>query len=678
MISVFLKHFIFNRLFLIFILGLAPSIMHTRFADIFAATSMEEEEGIPMVGSRGVSLTTAELMAQEEALMTRELQEPQEAKKVLRADRDNLPLNPHSPLVSHIGSTEEEEKDSLVLTRAMSGPHKTGIIFTGSTLAEAGAFPPDSMGAVGPTQYIVAINGRIKSFNKTTGAHDGVLNVSANTFFQTVRNNVRTSDPRIRYDRLSQRWFVIIINVAFPNRILIAASTGPIITTATSWKFFYLEHSAIEPAGDTTALADYPTLGIDAHALYIGTNNFALNSSGGEQFTGSAGYVIRKSSLLGSGPVIAFAFRNLLSLTTGQGLYTPQGVDNFDVNPTYGYFIGVDGTQAGLLVLRRVSNPGQTPTISGNINVTVPATRNPIKVPHLGNTNGTSGYLDALDDRLLAAHIRHNHVYTAHTVSVDNNGISSTSITPTRNGCRWYDIDLTPANPLLYQVGTLYTPTTTNTTDQRHYWMPSVMTSGQGHMVLGCSTAGINEFANAAFASRLTSTPLGTLNPAALYTTSNSAYNPPQNPGGSGGRRWGDYSYTSLDPADNMTLWTIQEFTNATNSWGVSVAQIMAPPPATPVSVSPAIIPKGQPSITITITGNSVNGSGFYDAGSSFSRRLSARLTGNITVNCVTYENPTTVSLNISTVSASTGPQSVTIVNPDGQQATGVNLITVI
>ena len=55
-----------------------------------------------------------------------------------------------------------------------------------ATLADTGAFPPDSMGAVGPTQFILAVNGRIRSFNKQTGVADGVLNADMDIFFQSV------------------------------------------------------------------------------------------------------------------------------------------------------------------------------------------------------------------------------------------------------------------------------------------------------------------------------------------------------------------------------------------------------------------------------------------------------------------------------------------------------------
>jgi hypothetical protein len=141
-----------------------------------------------------------------------------------------------------------------------------------------------------------------------------------------------------------------------------------------------------------------------------------------------------------------------------------------------------------------------------------------------------------------------------------------------------------------------------------------------------------------------------------------------------GARRWGDYSFVSLDPNDDMTMWGVHGFSDATNSYGVRVAQIKAPPPATPTSANPSTIFLGAPSTLITITGTSVNGSGFFDPGAGFLNHISATVTGGITVNSTTYVNPTTVTIDVNTVSATSGPYSVTIINPDGQSATGNNL----
>ena len=159
-----------------------------------------------------------------------------------------------------------------------------------------------------------------------------------------------TSDPRIRYDRLSGRWFIIMIDVpgqrgTQPNRVMIAMSDSNTITGGTVWTFFQFQHDLVSPAGDTGDFADYPTLGIDANALYIGVNVFA--TTGSESFVNTTVFVVRKSSLLSGGPIVVTAFRGLITghrPVNRSGPYTPQGVDNYDPAATEGYIIGIDIT----------------------------------------------------------------------------------------------------------------------------------------------------------------------------------------------------------------------------------------------------------------------------------------------------------------------------------------------
>jgi hypothetical protein len=126
------------------------------------------------------------------------------------------------------------------------------------------------------------------------------------------------------------------------------------------------------------------------------------------------------------------------------------------------------------------------------------------------------------------------------------------------------------------------------------------MVSGQGHAAVGFSSSGAAAYADAATVGRLAGDTLGTMQTPVTYTASTFAYNPASDPGGGGGRRWGDYSYTSLDPCDDMTMWTIQEFTNATNSYGVRAVELIAPPPATPSTASPAVVRRSA-AVTVTI-----------------------------------------------------------------------------
>jgi len=82
--------------------------------------------------------------------------------------------------------------------------------------------------------------------NKSTGSADGVLNTGTDNSFSSVMTppilNHLTSDPRVRYDRLSGRWFIIIIDVpgftgGLPNRFLLAVSDSSTITMDTVWTY---------------------------------------------------------------------------------------------------------------------------------------------------------------------------------------------------------------------------------------------------------------------------------------------------------------------------------------------------------------------------------------------------------------------------------------------------------
>lgn len=646
--------------------------------------------GVPWIGEAGVSETTADIMTRELALRARSRSgkrvEREPEPEPIRPNRENLPQNPQAlpgaqwpPIEDQPRDEEAERQKELFRDSLVSGAAPTAFLpsltFTAATLADTGSFPPDTMGAVGPTQFLVALNGRIRVFNKTSGAQ-GDLNADMDSFFNSVRGGELTTDPRVVYDRLSGRWFLLIINVAASNnRILLAVSNGATINSATVWTFYYFNQNQVSPAGDNGCFADYPSLGVDANALYVGTNQFCNRA-----FTNTTAYVIRKSSVTGGGQIVVCAFRNLIDSaggSLGSGIFSPHGVSNTDPDATEGYFIGTDATSFGRLAMRRVANPGGLPVLSANISVNVLATATPITVRHKGNINGVNGRLDAIDDRLLSAQFRNGSIWAAHNIAVNNLGFPD--VPRTRNAVRWYEIaDVATAGPRLVQAGTIFAPTDTNTEDERNYWIPSLAVSGQGHMLLGFNTAGTNEYINAAIAGRLATDVPGTLQTPQLLTASPGPYNPSSNSGNQQGRRrWGDYSFTSLDPCDDMTMWTIQEFCDAANSYGLRVAKIPAPPPATPAAASPPAVVAGQASVNVTITGLAVNGAGFYDPGEGAGCRLRASVTGGVIVNSLQYINPTTVMLNLSTVNAGAGPKTILITNPDGQAATGSNILTV-
>ncbi len=449
------------------------------FAEI---TSPQQEPDIIKISSLPtIEISTSQLMSHWYRIIPQDLKKRNIGLGLHEPDRKNLPQNPGAKDLSQWPPALNKSELDIDQTFA---PQTVALNFTAATFNDALAFPPDVMGAVGPSQFIVFINGRLRSFDKTTGLPDGVLDIDPDVFFNSITtppgNNqiTYTTDPNIRYDRLSQRWFLTIVDVtlntstnsiARANRLLFAISDGPTITSSTIWRFIYYQNN--------TDFDDYPSLGIDADAIYIGTNRFTIAGS----FVNTRGYVLNKASFI-SGTPAGTIFDNLLISNVGP--FSPRGVDNPDPLNTgstaVGYFIGVDNATFSTLMLRRITNPGgASPTISTNISLSVNTTRNPIKVRHSGNTGGTNGYLDALDDRLFAATIKNGNLWTAHNIGVRNNGVSNT-VSNSRNAARWYEIQNLNTTPSVRQSGTLYDNSGTATDlNQRNYWIPTIAISGQ-------------------------------------------------------------------------------------------------------------------------------------------------------------------------------------------------------
>jgi hypothetical protein len=156
--------------------------------------------------------------------------------------------------------------------------------------------------------------------------------------------------------------------------------------------------------------------------------------------------------------------------------------------------------------------------------------------------------------------------------------------------------------------------------------------------------------------------------------------------------RWGNQSATVLDPSDDMTMWTVQEFTAVANTvgssnaqWGIQVAKILAPFPSTPMSAYPSAIGIGSDA-AVTITGAvGTPATGFFEPkpGRGTTGHLTASFTpdagatGSVLLLSASVIDPQNVRLHVSTTGAE-GKFFVTITNPDGQSATSAAPILIV
>lgn len=634
-------------------------------------------------GVRGTSVSTISKTVSSVAAMQEKFSITRRPKEKFEGNyRPHKQANPAAPAVSSFGVSSSRPATPAGIT-ATQTIHSN---FLATSIGDGLGFsPPDCIGDLSTAnQLMIAVNGRLKVFNVPTvteaaavttqsssniSLSNPVLNLDIDAFFSNSSLGLKDfSDPHVRFDRLSGRWFLCIIDITNPvkNYLVIAVSNSTVLTPTSTFSIYYLQSATGNPANNN--FFDYPTLGVDANALYIGGNTF---DTAGPAFRGSPIYIVNKASLLSGGPAVFSAFQygigsGKTGSTPATGIYTPQGVHNDDPAATEGYLIGTDNAAFSNLIIKRVINPGGTPSLSADINLTVPTTEFPQSQPASGSTGG----LDATDDRLFAAMLMKNKItgitslWTAHNIEVSISGVASA--TGNRNGSRWYEIRNLITTPTLQQSGTLFNNVVSS---PRGFWMPSIAMSGQGHALLGSSVAASNRKVQVAIAGRYANDAAGTLQPYDSVTKTTSSY------GTTGGKdRWGDFSQTIVDPKDNMTMWTFQEYCNSLNSWGLRAIQIKAPAPASnPVATATANNFCGS-NIAVTITGTTTANEGFFDPGADaggpgFSR-LAVSCSGGIPVSDVTFVSPAVVTCQINTNGFAGGTYTFTITNPDGQIVT--------
>ena len=270
------------------------------------------------------------------------------------------------------------------------------------------------------------------------------------------------------------------------------------------------------PAGDTGCTPDYTHMAVDANAIYL---KFSLISC---PVPNAATFVVRKSSVLATGPMFVTALRGIGGIP----------VDNFDPGATVGYIAstpfvaGAGDYPTSQARLYRVLDPGGHPQ---RLPLRKPsATSLPLDFPwpvrHKGNVL-ESGSRDDFSGRMFIANawshsvpLRNGKIWLAGVVGLDNTGTRQRlfcatptgpvlceppvygPMTSTRDGITWLAVgNVDSATPTPLDSGVLFARSPSNDYDQRNYWIPALMVNGQGHMVIATSAAGTNEYINAVF-----------------------------------------------------------------------------------------------------------------------------------------------------------------------------------
>lgn len=413
--------------------------------------------------------------------------------------------------------------------------------------------PPDTMGAVGTTQYAEFVNGGFAVYSKAGGAV--VKATSDVAFWNAAGQTSANGDTRVLFDKNANRWVALSFGASVADIQIAVSDTS---NAAGAWKSTIF-------TGFAGGTADYPTLAIDKHAVYVGTNNFNGNGS----FGGTTMNVIPLASLVSGSAPTTVGLKQFItpynSATGGaDGGYAIQGVNSASGSTT-GHVVSASLFTNDVLRYN-ITNAGTAGAakvdaqyIGTKDYAASGAARQPNQVPDANpNADFTSNdrVIDTLDSRIGSSVYEVNgRIYAVYTVTP-----LGTDYTVVR-----YDVIDAATNKILDEgdIG-----------DGHHdFWEGSINVNNAGQVVIAYNRSGSNPTdGKVSFLARVFSTGIGgKLTQRGVETllkvsTVDDYHNGAVDGQIAAGRqRWGDYSSVTLDPTNSRSFWVIGEYAREYN-----------------------------------------------------------------------------------------------------------------
>lgn len=449
-----------------------------------------------------------------------------------------------------------------------------GQNFTGSTFGtHTQAIPADGDGAIGPKHFMEFINGTVCVYNKTNGV--SVQRKSNLKFWSDAHvilsQDSGVSDPRVIYDPTVQRWFAaqVDLDTSNPDPTL-AQNDFLLAVSATSDPTGQWQGISFQSDPDSGKFADFPTLGLDANAVYIAGDFF----DGEDNPLGPGLVSIPKADLLTSTPTVANRkwFGIMDDAVRGQVLQPSICIDGSSSGNILAMGdVGTDSDPHSNIVAFAVQNGGTiNPTLTSASSLSVSPYVVPFNselvVPMFNPTqpDGTTN-ISANDARFSGnVYAVAGVLYAAHQTWVNN-----------RIAIRWYRINATTR--ALLESGTIADP-------NLDLFYPSIAANTNGTVVIGCNGSSINTLVSSFAIAGQTVNGVTTFGSPILLKSGLFDYHgfdeflavlqdqPPLS-------RWGDYSATSVDPSDPTHFWTIQMYPSDSQDdlgyWSTQITEII-------------------------------------------------------------------------------------------------------
>jgi hypothetical protein len=456
------------------------------------------------------------------------------AESAAQATRQQLVM-PFMPTISR--SEYDAAKNAAIPGSALAqpGPLATAlgaiqIILNGAGINQTiagGAFPPDTHGAVGNTQFVEVVNEHVAVYSKNS-LSPLLKSTSLNAFFG-VSDHI--GQPRVVYDPDWNRWIIVVTRFQTSNtdtihRFFLAVSKT---SDATGGYFNYTINFAGQP-GDRW---DFPELGIDQDSVLI-TGNI------GGTFNRFAELLpIAKARIYNGLSVIFPVFSNLVG-TLAPPIVRDQNALTF--------FIAAPPNSNALKKYTLV-NSSRVPGVAlfGPVNIPVPA----YTIPPNARQFGTTSRLETEDNRFVNASTQiGNDLWQIHAIAMNGRAAS-----------KFYQLN-TATNTVTSSGFFSASPTSDD-------WNASIAVNDLNQPVVTWSStdasARINVQVRAAS---------GLAGPGTVLFTSPTFYSPLPT---ASVQLFGEYSAVTIDPVSPNTAWLVNQKTESATVWSSQISRITFP-----------------------------------------------------------------------------------------------------
>jgi subtilisin-like proprotein convertase family protein len=423
--------------------------------------------------------------------------------------------------------------------------------------------PPDTVGDVGPTQYVQATNLLFRVFNKSGTALTPPRPISF--LFTALGGRCATiddGDPIILYDSFADRWIItqFVVSGAAPLGQCVAISQTGDATGA------YYTYDFPMP---NLKFNDYPKFGVWPDGYYLSNNQFNL---AGTAFLGVGVFALERDKLLAGDPTASYIYFDLESAFPNARAMLPSDADGLTPPPAgapnvFSYynaneFAGDAGDALRLFNFHAdydvpanstFTERADSPLVVAAFNPTDPAGLDDIEQPPPSTPTSA---LDSIQDRLMnRLQYRNFGGYEALTVNHTVNVGTGTTLATHQAGVRYYELRRTlPSGAWTVREQGTHAP------DVNNRWMGSSAMDNQGNLAVGYSVSSLTVFPGIRYAGRLVGDPLGSLAQGENTIIAGTGVQT------NTGSRFGDYASLNVDPVDDCTFFYTTEYYATTDA----------------------------------------------------------------------------------------------------------------